>query len=171
MQYTAEEKGKQKALHQELYQPIADVQEAQELEEVLRLSKLQASGSSRNKLLAVNDPHMPGGEPYLLTNSAPASALHHCCCHDLPLSMRQSWHAGSQMLLMSELPIASSVRTRYFLHCMWCTLLRSLLCSCRHAADSADANVNVCGRGPSLARAWAPPSPLRGAHAVLCAAA
>ena len=62
MQYTAEEKGKQKALNQDTYQPVADSQEARELEEGLLLSKLQASGSSTQKLVAAIDPDMPGGE-------------------------------------------------------------------------------------------------------------
>ena len=62
VQYTAEEKGKQKALNQDPYQPIADSQEARELEEGLLLSKLQASGSSTQKFVATIDPDMPGGE-------------------------------------------------------------------------------------------------------------
>ena len=58
-QYTAEEKGKQKAL----YQPIGDSQEARELEESLLLSRLQvAAGSSTRKVVAMNDPNLPGGE-------------------------------------------------------------------------------------------------------------
>ncbi len=62
MQYTAEEKGKQKAAPQALYQPIGDSQEARELEESLLLSRLQVAGSSSRKVLATNDPNMPGGE-------------------------------------------------------------------------------------------------------------
>ncbi len=58
MQYTAEEKGKQKAS----YQPIGDSQEARELEESLLLSRLQVAGSSSRKVLATNDPNMPGGK-------------------------------------------------------------------------------------------------------------
>ena len=68
MQYTAEEKGKQKALNQDPYQPVADSQEARELEEGLLLSKLQASGSSTQKSLAAIDPDMPGGERPLHTH-------------------------------------------------------------------------------------------------------
>ena len=67
IQYTAEEKGKAKALAQETppHQPIGDVQEARELEESLLLSRLQATVSSTCKVLATNDPEMPGGELYL----------------------------------------------------------------------------------------------------------
>lgn len=60
MQYTAEEKGKQKA--HESYQPIGDSQEARELEESLLLSRLQLTGPSPNRMLATNDPRMPGGK-------------------------------------------------------------------------------------------------------------
>ena len=62
LQYTAEEKGKQKALNQDSYQPVADSQEARELEEGLLLSKLQASGSSMQTFVATIDSDMPGGE-------------------------------------------------------------------------------------------------------------
>ena len=68
MQYTAEEKGKQKALNQDSYQPVADRQEARELEEGLLLSKLQASGSSTQTFAATIDPDMPCGERPLLTH-------------------------------------------------------------------------------------------------------
>lgn len=74
MQYTAEEKGKQKAVPQASYQPIGDSQEARELEESLLLSRLQVAGTSSRKMLATNDPNMPGGEPPLAIHSTPSAA-------------------------------------------------------------------------------------------------
>ena len=62
MQYTAEEKGKQK-VPQGLYQPIGDSQEARELEESLLLSRLQVAGPASTRMLAAIDPEMPGSEP------------------------------------------------------------------------------------------------------------
>ena len=74
MQYTAEEKGKQKVVPQASYQPIGDSQEARELEESLLLSRLQLSGASLRKVLATNDPNMPGGEPPLRRRSTASSS-------------------------------------------------------------------------------------------------
>ena len=55
------------------HQPIGDVQEARELEESLLLSRLQATVSSTCKVLATNDPEMPGGELYLFRASLSSS--------------------------------------------------------------------------------------------------